>query len=318
MINIFSKKDSEKDNKNDTIEQKVIVKEKHEVETTDTMEFLKEMTVQIEGIIQQHNKVNGEHEVLEKLAKQIENHMATVSNLTERTNESTDKLFSQGESLLEITKDTVSKSLEGKKSIEGMVKVIENLDIETKDTYENINALGEKLKEIGEIAQLISGIASKTNLLALNAAIEAARAGEQGKGFAVVADEVRKLAEMTGESSSNITNLISGIDSQTKNVLSSVEKSTLVVTEGVESSKGALEKIEEVLDSFNRVEDDTDSLIKTINTQKENISKIFSGINEVDNILTKTNDQIINHIDEAHKVDKKLEESVYHIAQYVK
>ena len=87
MINIFSKKDSEKDNKNDTIEQKVIVEEKHEVETTDTMEFLKEMTVQIEGIIQQHNKVNGEHEVLEKLAKQIENHMATVSNLTERTNQ---------------------------------------------------------------------------------------------------------------------------------------------------------------------------------------------------------------------------------------
>ena len=123
---------------------------------------------------------------------------------------------------------------------------------------------------------------------------------------------------MTGESSSNITNLISGIDSQTKNVLSSVEKSTLVVTEGVESSKGALEKIEEVLDSFNRVEDDTDSLIKTINTQKEDISKIFSGINEVDNILTKTNDQIVNHIDEANKVDKKLEESVYHIAQYVK
>ncbi|APH19053.1 methyl-accepting chemotaxis protein [Clostridium botulinum] len=318
MINIFSKKDSEKDNKNDTIEQEVIVEEKHEVETIDTMKFLKEMTIQIEGIIQQHNKVNGEHEVLEKLAKQIENHMVTVSNLTERTNESTDKLFSQGESLLEITKDTVNKSLEGKKSIEGMVKVIENLDIETKDTYENINALGEKLKEIGEIAQLISGIASKTNLLALNAAIEAARAGEQGKGFAVVADEVRKLAEMTGESSSNITNLISGIDSQTKNVLNSVEKSTLVVTEGVKSSKGALEKIEEVLDSFNRVEDDTDSLIKTINTQKEDISKIFNGINGVDKILTETNEQIIKHIDEAHKVDEKLEKSVYHIAQYVK
>ncbi|ACA57065.1 methyl-accepting chemotaxis protein [Clostridium botulinum] len=314
MINIFSKKDS----KNDIVEQEVLVKEEHEDKANDTIEFLKEMTVQIESIINQHNKVNSEHEVLEKLAKQIEKHMTTVSNLTEKTNESTDKLFSQGENLLEITKDTVDKSLEGKKSIEGMVKVIENLDIETKDTYENINALGEKLKEIGEIAQLISGIASKTNLLALNAAIEAARAGEQGKGFAVVADEVRKLAEMTGESSSNITNLISGIDSQTKNVLNSVEKSTLVVTEGVESSKGALEKIEEVLDSFNRVEDDTDSLIKTINTQKDDINKIFNGINEVDNILTKTNDQIIKHIDEANKVDKKLEKSVYHIAQYVK
>ncbi|MGO5066131.1 chemotaxis protein [Clostridium sporogenes] len=318
MINIFSKKDSEKDNKSNTIEQEVVVEEIHKAQTTDTMNFLKEMTVQIEEIIKQHNKVNGEHEVLEKLTKQIENHMETVSNLTENTNKSTDNLFNQGETLLEVTKDTVNKSLEGKKSIEDMVKVIENLDIETKDTYENINALGEKLKEIGEIAQLISGIASKTNLLALNAAIEAARAGEQGKGFAVVADEVRKLAEMTGESSSNISNLITGIDSQTKNVLNSVEKSTLVVTEGVESSKGALEKIEEVLDSFNRVEGDADKLIKTIDTQKEDISKIFNGINEVNKILTETNDQIIKHIDEAHKVDDKLEKSVYHIAQHLK
>ncbi len=149
MINIFSKKDSEKDNKNDTIEQEIVVEETHKAETTDTMKFLKEMTVQIEEIIKQHNKVNGEHEVLEKLTKQIENHMATVSNLTKKTNESTNNLFSQGENLLDVTRDTVNKSLEGKKSIEGMVKVIENLDIETKDTYENINALGEKLKEIG-------------------------------------------------------------------------------------------------------------------------------------------------------------------------
>ncbi|WP_251859624.1 methyl-accepting chemotaxis protein [Clostridium sp. Marseille-Q2269] len=314
MINIFSKKDS----KNETIEQDVFVKDKREVETSNTIEFLKEMTTQIEGIIQQHNKVNSEHEVLEKLAKQIEEHMVTVSDLTDRANKSTDKLFNQGESLLEVTKDTVNKSLEGRKSIEGMVKVIENLDIETKNTYENINALGKKLKEIGEIAQLISGIASKTNLLALNAAIEAARAGEKGKGFAVVADEVRKLAEMTGESSSNITNLINGIDSQTKNVLKSVEKSTVVVTDGVESSKGALEKIEQVLNSFNIVEDDTDKLIKIINTQKKDIVNIFNGINEVDNILTETNIQIVKHIDEAHKVDKKLEKSVYNIAQYMK
>lgn len=314
MINIFSRKDS----KNETIEQDVFVKDKREVKTSNTIEFLKEMTTQIEGIIQQHNKVNSEHQVLEKLAKQIEEHMVTVSDLTDRANKSTDKLFNQGESLLEVTKDTVNKSLEGRKSIEGMVKVIENLDIETKDTYENINALGKKLKEIGEIAQLISGIASKTNLLALNAAIEAARAGEQGKGFAVVADEVRKLAEMTGESSSNITNLINGIDSQTKNVLKSVEKSTVVVTDGVESSKGALEKIEQVLNSFNIVEDDTDKLIKIINTQKKDIVNIFNGINEVDNILTETNIQIVKHIDEAHKVDKKLEKSVYNIAEYMK
>jgi|GEM_PF-2814057 len=50
-----------------------------------------------------------------------------------------------------------------------------------------ITLLDGKSKAIGEIVEVISGIAGQTNLLALNAAIEAARAGEQGKGFASAA-----------------------------------------------------------------------------------------------------------------------------------
>ena len=316
MINVFKRKNNNsetiQDYPSDEKNVEVVVK------NTDTIEFLKKISVQIEDIISQHNKVNSEHDVLAKLAQQIENQMKMVSNLTNQTSESTDKLYNQGGNLLEITKTTVIKSIEGKESIEDMVKVIENLDLETKDTYRNITSLGEKLKEIGEIAQLISGIASQTNLLALNAAIEAARAGEQGKGFSVVADEVRKLAEMTGESSSNITKLISGIDSQTRSVLGSVEKSTLVVTEGVKSSKGALEKIEEVLNSFNSVEDEAGKLINTINAQKDCVVKTFDTISKVDSILVTTNNQIMGHIEEANKVDKKLGKSIDEILEYVR
>jgi methyl-accepting chemotaxis protein len=61
----------------------------------------------------------------------------------------------------------------------------------------NTTALVKTVKDIDQVASLISAIASKTNLLALNATIEAAHAGEAGRGFAVVAQEVKALAAQT-------------------------------------------------------------------------------------------------------------------------
>jgi methyl-accepting chemotaxis protein len=55
-----------------------------------------------------------------------------------------------------------------------------------------VRALVERAQQIGQVVELIGGIAGQTNLLALNATIEAARASGSGKGFAVVATEVKR------------------------------------------------------------------------------------------------------------------------------
>jgi methyl-accepting chemotaxis protein len=87
-----------------------------------------------------------------------------------------------------------------------------------------INLLSEKSTHVGEIIQVITGIAGQINLLALNATIESARAGEAGKGFAVVASEVKNLAAQVEKATDEITSQISAMQDATKTSVDSVLK----------------------------------------------------------------------------------------------
>ncbi|MCX7779550.1 MAG: methyl-accepting chemotaxis protein [Negativicutes bacterium] len=97
-----------------------------------------------------------------------------------------------------------------------------------------VKRLGESSKQIGEIVDVISGIAGQTNLLALNAAIEAARAGAQGRGFAVVAEEVRKLAEQSQEAAGKIADIIREIQNETDTAVAVMNQGTEEVARGTQ------------------------------------------------------------------------------------
>jgi methyl-accepting chemotaxis protein len=107
-----------------------------------------------------------------------------------------------------------------------------NQAVEASDsTRAAIEALNQRVGQIGAVAGIIGDIAAKTNLLALNATIEAARAGEAGKGFAVVASEVKQLANQTARSTQEINQQIGEVRNATTAAVEAVGRIGTTVTE---------------------------------------------------------------------------------------
>ena len=92
-----------------------------------------------------------------------------------------------------------------------------------------IAALATAASAIGDVINLIKGIADQTNLLALNATIEAARAGEAGKGFAVVAAEVKQLANQTAKATDEIGSKVGEIQLATDGTVKSMTEIVRVI-----------------------------------------------------------------------------------------
>ncbi len=166
-------------------------------------------------------------------------------------------------------------------TIQGMQEIA-NVVRESRDS---ISKLAQSADQIGEIVGVIDDIADQTNLLALNAAIEAARAGEQGRGFAVVADEVRKLAERTGKATCEITDMIKGIQVDTKGAVQSMERGVTEVENGRELTDKAGISLDEVVNMSTQVVD----MIQQIATASEEQSSAAEQISQnMENIASIT------------------------------
>lgn len=217
------------------------------------------------GANSQLEAVNETTEVVEKMSasiQQVAAHSGTVAATAEKTS---------------------LAARNGGRAIDDTTKQMATIEQSVVHSAQVVASLGERSKEIGQIVDTISGIASQTNLLALNAAIEAARAGEQGKGFAVVAEEVRKLAEQSQEAAKHIAMLIGEIQGDT-------EKAVLVMADGTKEVKRGSEVAGTAGKAFGEIA----ALIEEVSNQVENISAVIQqvagGSEQIVSSMQKIND----------------------------
>jgi methyl-accepting chemotaxis protein len=172
------------------------------------------------------------------------------------------------------------------------IAVITTMQDEISNTAEVIQQLGADSDRIGKVLEVIRGIAEQTNLLALNAAIEAARAGDAGRGFAVVADEVRNLARKTADSTAEINQIISSVQSGAANAAAAIEGTQARSREGVKQVALAGESLQNITTAVEAIRDMNRQIATAAEEQTSVAEEISRNLTDITTIATMNQDSV--------------------------
>lgn len=180
----------------------------------------------------------------------------------------------------------LAKTTVGGDLVDNAVEDIGELSTTVADATAVIERLKNDSQNIGSVVDVISNIASETNLLALNAAIEAARAGEQGRGFAVVADEVRNLASNTQQSTDEIQQMIKTIQQSSAEAVDAMNKGRQRADQSVERAASVGEAFAEISEEVEAISA-MNAQVATASEQQsvvaDEVNRNVVAINEVAN-----------------------------------
>ena len=217
---------------------------------------------------------------------------------------------------LEVLSSATEASImasDGQQVVNKAVLGIQQVATTVSESATLIAALGARSDQIGQIVSVIKDIAEQTNLLALNAAIEAARAGEQGRGFAVVADEVRKLAERTATATSEISGMISAIQTETGSAVSTMEKGSTQVKEGVALANQAGLSLQNINNSVKNVVEMIGQIADATRTQSDTTNEITQRVEHIAEMASANKISV----DETTSASRDLQNLSTHLQQVV-
>ncbi len=176
----------------------------------------------------------------------------------------------------------------GQQAVMNTLTSMEEIKDRSQSSANKILSLGERSQQIGQVLAIINSIADQTKILALNAAIEAARAGEAGKGFSVVAIEIRKLAESVVDSTSEISTIMTEIQSAANELVIETEQELKQVQGGVELAHVTGESLDQILEMVEQTTVAAKEISAATQQQKSATDQVVKAMREVAAVAQQT------------------------------
>ncbi|MCK7545007.1 methyl-accepting chemotaxis protein [Marinobacter bryozoorum] len=188
----------------------------------------------------------------------------------------------------EVTRTAQGNASKGGEIVEQSAEQVRRLAQQIDKAVEVIRKLSADSDNITSVLDVIRGIAEQTNLLALNAAIEAARAGDQGRGFAVVADEVRTLAQRTQQSTENIQQMITALQSGVSDIVSVMETGSEQAGATEKLAADAETELSSILQAMSDITDVNSSVASATEEQTQVIDEINRNITDINDLANES------------------------------
>lgn len=248
----------------------------------------------LQGIIREVVEVtvplSGVSSELSLLARQSERVTAEQLDATRNAERSISEMFSSlGENAsnasnaADAAAGADNETKMGQEVVDSTISAINVLAQEVERAAETIRQLEADTTSVGNILDVIQGIAGQTNLLALNAAIEAARAGEQGRGFAVVADEVRTLASRTQVSTQEIHSVIEQLRRTARAISEVMEQGQRRARESVDKAAQAGTSLSTIASKVETISNMNIQIASATEEQQQTSSFIQRSVEEIRN-----------------------------------